>query len=715
MKKLDKYINYIETVLMNKNIDSESTEWKQNSDFRSLVNTSEELLIIDSLTLEIAATELLLLVKINSNTITENFILDIKNKIEAKIQELMVRNQDDFQKEIFKTINLLFFVPTIQARLILKDSFSPKKSMELLKKIRKITDVSASKLNSVFYLDKDISTDEIKLPNIKRYEMVTLPPFDIDIDVPQGDKKSALKGYVFTANLFDVVSLYNTIGDQLFKKNVRLGIDDKLDVDKSIKETLEFKPEAFWFRNNGITILVEESQMKLDRVNEIILKKSQDMNLNFSVINGAQTITAASEYYYSLKDKDLASQSSLAKVIVKIIHIRDQDPKSAEKEAKTISVSLNRQKPIKAEDIAFTNEFVELMNDYLESIKATYTLVRRGEEFSKNIKAYSLINFAKARKACSGDPGSARSNATTKLLKIADGTSEFYDQKIFIPDWYSASDDLKDEIFKKYYSPILFAMNLSELCQPISKKTKLSGAKGNVIKNGMWYFIAYVIYLLNDGNDDDYSTFQYSTDGVRADDLRVLLEEFADFYCMKLEAVEADTNSNAFKSSDNYWILKSKPYTSSPFYQHICKFFGKRISVIYEKPSGNNSTSKEKTSNSSSSSKKEVQVVFDEISHLVSNKTAAFVYSVQRCLEKASIDKYQEAMETLPFLTRNASLDTGFFKQKAPVTVKGETIYIGKPGGGIEKATQLKRLCEVLNLEPQTILWKKEDSLIFKY
>ena len=60
MKKLDKYINYIETVLMNKNIDSESTEWKQNSDFRSLVNTSEELLIIDSLTLEIAATELLL-------------------------------------------------------------------------------------------------------------------------------------------------------------------------------------------------------------------------------------------------------------------------------------------------------------------------------------------------------------------------------------------------------------------------------------------------------------------------------------------------------------------------------------------------------------------------------------------------------------------------------------------------------------------------------
>ena len=90
--------------------------------------------------------------------------------------------------------------------------------MELIKKIRKITNVRNAKFNSIFYLDKDISTDEIKLPNIRRYEMVTLPPFDVDIEVPKDSKKSALKGYVFTANLFDLVSLYNTIGDQLFKK-----------------------------------------------------------------------------------------------------------------------------------------------------------------------------------------------------------------------------------------------------------------------------------------------------------------------------------------------------------------------------------------------------------------------------------------------------------------------------------------------------------------
>ena len=238
MKKLDKYINYIETVLINKNIDNEDTEWKQSAELTRLLNTSETIYITDSLSLGIDASELLLLIKINSDTVSEKLIANIKKEIEVKIQNLANQINDDSKKDLFKTINLLFFVSTIQLRLSLKNSFSSKNLTELMKKIRTGTGVKNVKLNSVFYLDKDISTDEIKLPNIRRYEMVTLPPFDVDIEVPKDNKKSTLKGYVLTANLFDLVSLYNTIGDQLFKKNVRLGIDDKLDVDKSIKETL---------------------------------------------------------------------------------------------------------------------------------------------------------------------------------------------------------------------------------------------------------------------------------------------------------------------------------------------------------------------------------------------------------------------------------------------------------------------------------------------
>ena len=711
MKNLDKYINYIETVLINKNIDNEETEWKHSSELTKLLSTSEDIYIADSLSIGIDASELLLLIKIDSNTVSEELIANIKKEIEVKIQDLASRINDEAKKDLFKTINLLFFVSTIQLRLSLKNSFSPKNLTELIKKIRTGTGVKKFKFNPVFYLDKDITTDEIKLPNIRRYEMVTLPPFDVDIEVPKDNKKSTLKGYVFTANLFDLVSLYNTIGDQLFKKNVRLGIDDKLDVDKSIKETLTDKPETFWFRNNGITILVEDAEMKLDRVGEIVLKEAENAELKFSVINGAQTITAASEYYYSLSDKERADKSSTAKVIVKIIHIREDDSESARKEAKNISISLNRQKPIKAEDIAFTNEFVEIMNDYLESSKSEYTLVRRGEDFSSN-KTYSLINFAKARKACSGDPGPARSNATATLLKINAETSQFHDKEIFRQEWYSATESEKEDCYKRFYAPVLFAMDLASSCQSIAKKTKLVGVEGNVMKNGMWYFIAYVVFLLNDGNDSDYSHFTYSCDKVSPEALKLLFEDFADFYCKKLKATESDTISNAFKTSDNYRKLKECRYKGTSFYQNLCDLFDKKETVSYDEIMEMASPSSIGPSPYPNTG---MQVIYNGVPHNVSNKTEAFVYTVQQCLENASIDRYLIAMETLPFLSRNDSLDSGKFRQKVPVTVKKETIYIGKHSNSAEKLKQVTRLCDVLHIKPQTILWRNDDSIIFEY
>ena len=78
MKKLDKYINYIETVLINKNIDNEDTEWKQSAELTRLSNTSESLYSTDSLSLGIDASELLLLIKINSDTVRIKTTMSIR-------------------------------------------------------------------------------------------------------------------------------------------------------------------------------------------------------------------------------------------------------------------------------------------------------------------------------------------------------------------------------------------------------------------------------------------------------------------------------------------------------------------------------------------------------------------------------------------------------------------------------------------------------------
>lgn len=74
------------------------------------------------------------------------------------------------------------------------------------------------------------------------------------------DKK--ISGQVYTAKLRDLVDLYNCLGDELFKENVRERIDDVLGADAEIHKTLSEKPEAFWFLNNGITILADSKNVE---------------------------------------------------------------------------------------------------------------------------------------------------------------------------------------------------------------------------------------------------------------------------------------------------------------------------------------------------------------------------------------------------------------------------------------------------------------------
>ncbi len=582
MRKIDKYINYIKTVLVNKNIDNEITDWRSHAKLAPLSGDSSDAYIVDSLTLGMDASELLYLIRIPAETVDGDTASGIKRELEEKTEELVRKLSPNAKRDVFRSINLLFFVSSIHARVAIKEAFSPKNSLELLKRIRRITGVRSANLYPMFYLDKDVSSDEIKLPNVNRYEMVTLPSFDVDLDVPKEPVDLPLKGYVFTANLFDLVALYNTIGDQLFNKNVRLGIEDKLDVDRSIKETLADKPEAFWFRNNGVTVLVEGTHMKLDRVNEIVLKGADRSELRFSVINGAQTITAAAEYYYALPAKKRAAEASIAKVLVRIIQIRDTDQQCAEKEAKAISVALNRQKPIKAEDLAFTSEFVETMNIYLESSREPYTLVRRGEELASGGKACSLIDFAKARKACAGDPGAARSLATSTLLRISSDTSRFQDQEIFKHEWYSASESERKALYRAFYSPIPFAVDMKKDCQSIAKRVQRSDAVGSVMKHGMWYFIAYTAFVLNDRDDRDYSRFSYSADKIQAQAFCRLFEEFAELYCERLGTDAKATGSGAFKTSEHYRRLKEFDFSGTAFYRSVCKLFGKKEPVSFD-------------------------------------------------------------------------------------------------------------------------------------
>ena len=132
MKKINKYINYIETVLTNKNIDNEDSEWKQSSELFLLSNPPDNVYIIDSQTMGIDTDELLLLVKVNLEIVNDILVERIKKKIEEQIQSIVTSNNEEPKKDVFKSINLLFFVSSIQSRLTLKEKFSSKNSKDLV-------------------------------------------------------------------------------------------------------------------------------------------------------------------------------------------------------------------------------------------------------------------------------------------------------------------------------------------------------------------------------------------------------------------------------------------------------------------------------------------------------------------------------------------------------------------------------------------------------
>ena len=126
MRKIEKYINYIKTVLINKNIDNEITDWKNHPNLLELSNTSSGMYFTDSLTLGMDANELIYLIKINSDTVDDNMVANIKKEIETRTQKIVDQLQAESSKEIFKSINLLFFVSSIHSRVTLKDAFSSK-------------------------------------------------------------------------------------------------------------------------------------------------------------------------------------------------------------------------------------------------------------------------------------------------------------------------------------------------------------------------------------------------------------------------------------------------------------------------------------------------------------------------------------------------------------------------------------------------------------
>lgn len=710
-QKYKKYIGFIKAALQNKNIDSEDHEWELNAPLQTLISPQASLALTNSVSLGIESSELLLLIRIKDE-------LPSLDKISGEIANEIKKNVKNYQE--FDTFNIIWIFDSIKIKIKLRYEYS-----EIVNHVK--NEISHSpKFLSTYYVDKDICTPEIKLNNTKRLEMLLLPPLEPNVHVQETTNSikkqypNDLKGYMLTVNLYDVVQIYDQVGDILFKDNVRFGIGEQLGVDKAIKDTLKNAPKYFWFRNNGITLLIEEPDTILNNSSEIILKQKNEEKIKFSVINGAQTITAAAEYFYTIqakieeaKIKEGSKESILktefenaknAKVILRIIQIQG---KNMPEEARKISVALNRQKPIKMEDIAFTNFFVEKMNAFLEMNRIGYGLAKRSE-ISYSPDEYSLIDFARARKACSGAPGEARNKDAAALLKLSDKTvQQFTDTEVFIKEWYSSTDDKSNKIiFNKYYKPILFAMKVANIYENNYKNlTKGNSYYDTVIKNGKWYFVSFLAFALN-GNDTDYSGFDFSTDNIKQEEIISLIEGFAKYYCELFEKNTPKINSNTFKKSEQYIKIKNSDYKKSMFYMLLSQTF-KLSNNLSQQAIVNKRNPPTKVST--------VKLSFNPKIQNVNNAADAFSYTVSECLKYATKQKIKlySFLQDCPYISESKR-NTGYFRSNDYIIIDNKEFYIGKRHSFDTKVHHINKLCNFLNLAADSICWLDGLNIVYK-
>ena len=370
------------------------------------------------------------------------------------------------------------------------------------------------------------------------------------------------EGIVYTAKLLDLIDIYNFIGNSLLDENVRYKISDTLDVEDKIKETLENDPSCFWFYNNGIAMLAQKDGLHENEEFKITYQYSQKNQLQ--IINGAQTITCATEYYYELKHnlekenanlpleiedkkkadiqlrinkyKKILDNFGKAYVVLRIVY----NDNASSDFIKNVSLSLNRQKPIKNYDLKFMTPEVQIINSLYEDNdkQCPYFYILKSGETSNNDNSCDLITFMKIYAICElQKPGTAR-NGKGSLL--ADSYWSELKRK------ENEKDD--EEYFNNHFKYFYLAKRINTLIEKVFKE--INKNKEEILLYSKEFLTAYIIYILRKETN------------IKLDNYPSIIEDKMNAIAVKwveeLKNIDNKYNSNYFKKDTSYDSLKKE-------------------------------------------------------------------------------------------------------------------------------------------------------------
>ena len=392
-----------------------------------------------------------------------------------------------------------------EAEDLLRDYLDESDNKKII--IRIITDYTCDE-EEKFELNKKIENFDVSVKNLDVTAVIHFgddvqaviesnrAPFDwveegkVVIDEPSNFLKYEDHSIVCNISAKSLKALWAAEGNRgLLAMNLRYYIK-ATNIDTKIEDSIMFDGKDFWYLNNGIIIVCNDYKVVN---NEVHLKQ-------FSIVNGGQTSRMIGTTPF---DKDFF-------ISCKIIKNTFETPQEKNVFIAKVAEASNTQKPIKAKDI-IANRIEQRNLKTMLAENKVFIEVKRGEKCfheqypepwqrtKNNELAQDLYSFVYM------EPGPARNSVSSML-----SNEEKY-SLIFKEHSYSF-DFLRDVLFlEKAYKEYKNKINKDK------NNDGDSAIKKGLVKNGLWYCLATIGYILKLHYNKEYrdNMYQYRNQDVK--------------------------------------------------------------------------------------------------------------------------------------------------------------------------------------------------------
>lgn len=181
--------------------------------------------------------------------------------------------------------------------------------------------------------------------------------FEVELKIPalKVDSFKDYESYLAVMDAKTLVEIYDKYGQRLLERNIRTFLQFRGNVNKGLRNTIEFAPHKFFAYNNGITAVA--SSVEIDAQGNIT--KIQ----NFQIVNGGQTASAIYAAYKNAKS-DISSVYVQMKLSV-VTNEKDQDDFVAK-----VAEYANTQNKVNKSDFFSNSPFHKDFKDYSRRVWA---------------------------------------------------------------------------------------------------------------------------------------------------------------------------------------------------------------------------------------------------------------------------------------------------------------------------------------------------------